>query len=178
VVIYYAAADGVGQRVKWAAAATSLRARGSLFLTRAIIRPQTLTAGRVRAGKEERMKRVMLIASAAAAALLVAAIAYGAASPQTKTHQFRCTDRNTSLYFIVYESGGKLNGGHMYVENMQVGVLTAENAGTNVIKASVVGNTATNIAFQFHKSPGSVMVANYGDNPRRVEVCKASYKYQ
>jgi hypothetical protein len=123
------------------------------------------------------MKRVMLIASVAAAALLVAAIAYGAASPQTKTHQFRCTDRNTSLYFIVYESGGKLNGGHMYVENMQVGVLTAENAGTNVIKASVVGNTAANIAFQLHKS-GSVMVANYGSSPGRVEVCKASYKYQ
>lgn len=124
------------------------------------------------------MKRVILIASVAAvAALLVAAIAYGAASPQTKTHQFRCTDRNTSLYFIVYESGGKLNGGHMYVENMQVGVLTAENAGTGVIKASVVGNTAANIAFQLHKS-GSVMVANYGSSPGRVEVCKASYKYQ
>lgn len=123
------------------------------------------------------MKRVMLIASVAAVALLVAAIAYGAASPQTKTHQFRCTDRNTSLYFIVYESGGKLNGGHMYVENMQVGVLTAENAGTGVIKASVVGNTAANIAFQLHKS-GSVMVANYGSSPGRVEVCKASYKYQ
>jgi hypothetical protein len=124
------------------------------------------------------MKRVIVIASVAAvAALLVAAVAYGAASPQTKTYQFRCTDRNTSLYFIVYESGGKLNGGHMYVENMQVGVLTAENAGTGVIKASVVGNTAANIAFQLHKS-GSVMVANYGSSPGRVEVCKASYKYQ
>jgi hypothetical protein len=123
------------------------------------------------------MKRVLLIASVAAAALLLAALAYGAATPQMKTHQFRCTDRNTSLYFVVYESGGKLNGGHMYVENMQVGVLTTENAGTNVIKASVVGNTATNIAFQLHKS-GSVMVANYGANPSRVEVCKASYKYQ
>ncbi len=124
------------------------------------------------------MKRVVLIGSVAAAALVLAAVAYGAASPQMKTHQFRCTDRNTSLYFVVYESGGKLNGGHMYVENMQVGVLSPENAGTNVIKASVVGNTATNIAFQFHKSPGSVMVANYGSSPNRVEVCKASYKYQ
>ncbi len=123
------------------------------------------------------MKRVILIASVVVAALLVAAIAYGAATPQMKTHQFRCTDRNTSLYFVVYESGGKLNGGHMYVENMQVGVLSPENAGTNVIKASVVGNTATNIAFQLHKS-GSVMVANYGSSPSRVEVCKASYKYQ
>ena len=124
------------------------------------------------------MKRVLLIASVAVTALLLAALAYGAVTPQMKTHQFRCTDRNTSLYFVVYESGGKLNGGHMYVENMQVGVLTVENAGTNVIKASVVGNTATNIAFQLHKSPGSVMVANYGANPSRVEVCKASYKYQ
>ena len=124
------------------------------------------------------MKRAILIASVAAAALLVAAIAYGAAAPQTKTHQFRCTDKNTSLYFVVYENNGSLSGGHMYVENMQVGVLNPENAGTNVIKASVAGNTATNIAFQLHKSPGSVMVANYGSSPSRVEVCKASYKYQ
>lgn len=124
------------------------------------------------------MKRAILIASVAAAALAVAVLAHGAAVPQTKTHQFRCTDRNTSLYFLVYERNGNLDGGHMYVENMQVGVLSAENAGTNVIKASVVGNTANNIAFQLHKSPGSVMVANYGNNPKRTEVCKASYKYQ
>ena len=124
------------------------------------------------------MKRVALIASVAAAALLLAALAYGAAAPQTKTHQFRCTDKNTSLYFVVYESNGNLSGGHMYVENMQVGVLAPENAGTGVIKAPVAGNTATNIAFQLHKSPGSVMVANYGASPKRVEVCKASYKYQ
>jgi hypothetical protein len=124
------------------------------------------------------MKRVTLYTSVAAAALVLAALAYGASAPQMKTHQFRCTDRNTSLYFIVYETGGNLNGGHMYVENMQVGVLSPENAGTNVIKASVVGNTATNIAFQLHKSPGSVMVANYGTSPNRVEVCKASYRYQ
>ena len=125
------------------------------------------------------MKRVTLAACVAAAALLLlGALAYGgAAAPQTKTHQFRCTDRNTSLYLLVYERGGSLDGGHMYVENMQVGVLAAENAGTGVIKASVVGNTAANIAFQLHKS-GSVMVANYGANPKRVEVCKASYKYQ
>jgi len=124
------------------------------------------------------MKRIVLTASVAVAALLLAALAYGAAAPQTKTHQFRCTDRNTSLYFVVYERGGNLSGGHMYVENMQVGVLAPENAGTNVIKAPVVGNTAANIAFQLHKSPGSVMVANYGTSPNRVEVCKASYKYQ
>lgn len=124
------------------------------------------------------MKRFVLTASVAAAALLLAALAYGAGAPQMKTHQFRCTDKNTSLYFVVYERGGSLAGGHMYVENMQVGVLAPENAGTNVIKAPVVGNTATNIAFQLHKSPGSVMVANYGSDPKRVEVCKASYKYQ
>src|SRR5215203_2417585 len=123
------------------------------------------------------MKRVALIASAGAAALLLAALAYGAAAPQMKTYQFRCTDKNTSLYFVVYERGGSLAGGHMYVENMQVGVLAPENAGTGVIKAPVVGNTAANIAFQLHKS-GSVMVANYGSSPNRVEVCKASYKYQ
>src|SRR5215204_487905 len=122
------------------------------------------------------MKRVALIVSVGVAALLLAVLAYGAAAPQMKTHQFRCTDKNTSLYFVVYERGGNLSGGHMYVENMQVGVLAPENAGTGVIKASVVGNTAANIAFQLHKS-GSVMVANYGATPKRVEVCKATYKY-
>ena len=124
------------------------------------------------------MKRIVLTVSVAAAALLAAALAYGAGAPVMKTHQFRCTDKNTSLYFVVYENNGALSGGHMYVENMQVAVLNPENAGTNVIKASVVGNTANNIAFKLHKSPGSVMVANYGPSPSRVEVCKASYKYQ
>lgn len=98
-------------------------------------------------------------------------------TPVTKTHVYRCTDRNLSLHFVIYETDGTLNGGHMYVENMQLGVLKAEQAGTGVIKASVVGNTATNIAFQLHKS-GMVMVANDSSNPNRVEVCKASYKYQ
>jgi hypothetical protein len=125
------------------------------------------------------MRRFTLYTSVAVAALVLAALAYGATAPQMKSHQFRCTDKNTSLYFVVYESGGNLSGaGSMYVENMQVGVLATENVGANVIKASIIGNTATNIAFQLHKSPGSVMVANYGSSPNRVEVCKASYKYQ
>src|SRR4051812_25664377 len=98
VVIYYAAADGVGQRVKRPAAL----GRGFALTSpapRITTASQSLTVGGVRAGKEERMKRVILIASVVVAALLVAAIAYGAATPQMKTHQFRCTDRNTSLYF-------------------------------------------------------------------------------
>jgi hypothetical protein len=124
------------------------------------------------------MKRVIVIASVAAvAALLVAAVAYGAASPQTKTYQFRCTDRNTSLYFIVYESGGKLNGGHMYVENMQVGVLSAEWAGTGVINVKLAGNTANNISFHLHRTLKKVLVVN-SSTPQRVEVCAADYKYQ
>ncbi len=123
------------------------------------------------------MKRVTLVTSVAAATLLLAALAYGAAAPQVKSHQFTCTDRNTSLYFIVSEKDGQLGGGLMYVESMQVAVLTAEKAGRNVIKASVVGNTATNIAFQLHMS-GSVMVAKYDEPTSRREVCKASYKYQ
>src|SRR5215207_7384606 len=123
------------------------------------------------------MKRVTLIASAAAAALLLAALAYGAAAPATKTHQFRCTDKNTSHYFLVYESDGKLNGGHLYVENMQVGVLTAEWAGTGVINAKVAGNTANNISFHLHRAAKKVLVVN-SSTPQRVEVCAADYKYQ
>ncbi|HEX8282094.1 MAG TPA: hypothetical protein VF588_02015 [Pyrinomonadaceae bacterium] len=123
------------------------------------------------------MKRFTLVASAVVAALVSAAIAYGAAAPQTKTHQFRCTDKNTSLYFLVYERGGNLDGGHMYVENMQVGVLTAEWAGTGVINAKLAGNTANNISFHLHKAVGKVLVVNSA-TPKRVEVCAASYKYQ
>ena len=123
------------------------------------------------------MKRVALIASAAAAALLLAALAYGAAAPQTKTHQFRCTDKNTSLYFLVYERGGNLSGGHLYVENMQVGVLTAEWAGTGVINAKLAGNTANNISFHLHRAVKKVLVVN-SSTPQRVEVCAADYKYQ
>ena len=120
------------------------------------------------------MKRITPYAAAAAAAVLLAAAAL-AAPRATRTHQYRCTDRNQSLYFLVYEKDGKLSGGHMYVENMQTGVLSAEQAGTDVIKAAVSGNTA-NVAFLLRKS-GSVMVANY-QTSNRVEICKASYKYQ
>ena len=124
------------------------------------------------------MKRLALITSVAAAALLLlAALAYGAAAPQTKTHQFRCTDKNTSLYFLVYETGGKLNGGHLYVENMQAGVLTAEWAGTGVINAKLAGNTANNISFHLHREVKKVLVVN-SSTPKRVEVCAADYKYQ
>jgi len=124
------------------------------------------------------MKRKLALGNVIVVALAaLTTFGYTIKSPATKTHQYRCTDRNQSLYFVVYETNGALSGGHMYVENMQVGVLKTEQAGTGVIKASVVGNTATNIAFQLHKS-GMVMVANYGPSPSRVEVCKASYKYQ
>ncbi len=120
--------------------------------------------------------RKILPAVVALCVVTLAVAAYAAAArPVTKTHQYRCTDRNQSLYFLIYEQDGKLNGGHFYVENMQVGVLTAEQAGTDVIKAGVVGNTA-NVAFQLRKS-GSVMVANY-QTSNRTEICKASYKYQ
>ena len=124
------------------------------------------------------MKRVALVTSVAAAALLLlAALAYGAAAPATKTHQFRCTDKNTSLYFLVYENNGNLAGGHMYVENMQVGVLTAEWAGTGVINAKLAGNTANNISFHLHKALSKVLVVN-SSAAKRVEVCAATYKYQ
>src|SRR5712692_7162158 len=79
--------------------------------------------------------------------------------PVTKTHQFRCTDRNQSLYFLVYENDGTLDRGLLYVENMQSGNMTVEWAGTNFIKAKVNGNAA-NVAFLLGRD-GNVMVANY-----------------
>ena len=105
----------------------------------------------------------------------VASYALATYNPVQKTHQYRCTDRNQSLYFLVYEVDGRLDRGLMYVENMQVANMTVEQAGTDVIKAKVNGNAA-NVAFQLRKS-GSVMVANY-QTSNRVEVCKCSYNYQ
>ena len=107
----------------------------------------------------------------------VGLVSYGLATskPVQKAHQYRCTDRNQSLYFLVYEIDGKLDRGLMYVENMQVANMTVEQAGTDVIKAKVNGNAA-NVGFQLRKS-GSVMVANYQTN-NRVEVCKCSYNFQ
>ncbi len=122
------------------------------------------------------MKRVTLTASVAAAALVCAALAYGAVKPQSKSHQFTCKDRNTSLSFVVSEWNGKVSQGFMYVENMQVANLTAEMGGRSMIKVSVLGNSAENVAFQLHMSNGNVMIANSGDNPTRVEVCKANYR--
>lgn len=127
------------------------------------------------------MKRIFPAKTIMAAMLALVALGAvtlaGAVShkPVTKTHQFRCTDRNPSLYFVVYEVDGNLDRGQMYVENMQVADMTVENAGTNVIKAKVNGNAA-DVAFQLHKD-GKVMVANYQVN-KRVPVCTASYKYQ
>ena len=115
------------------------------------------------------------ILALALAGLGVAGYASAKSKPVQKTHQYRCTDRNQSLYFLVYEVDGNLDRGLMYVENMQVANMTVEQAGTDVIKAKVNGNAA-NVAFQLRKS-GSVMVANYQTNTR-VEVCKCSYKYQ
>lgn len=122
------------------------------------------------------MGKKLLLVSALVATITALGVSVQAVTrPVTKTHQYRCTDRNQSLYFLVYEVDGKLSHGQMYVENMQVGDLMVEQAGTDVIKASVKGNSA-NVAFQLRKS-GSILVANY-QTSNRVEVCKASYKYQ
>lgn len=116
-----------------------------------------------------------LIIVALGAIAIAAVTKHRANATAPMTHQYRCTDRNQSLYFLVYEVNGNLTNGQMYVENMQVADLTVEQAGTDVIKAKVNGNNA-NVAFQLRKS-GSVLVANYGTNTR-TEVCKCSYAYK
>ncbi|OLE55061.1 MAG: hypothetical protein AUG51_05365 [Acidobacteria bacterium 13_1_20CM_3_53_8] len=80
-----------------------------------------------------------------------------ASQPQPmKTHQYRCTDRNQSLYIIIYENNGQLNGGNMYLENIQVANLTA-------------------VTLQLFSD--RILVANYTASTR-VEVCKSTHKYQ
>ena len=123
------------------------------------------------------MRRRILAGSIFAIALFLTlgAISSAATRPVTKTHQFRCQDRNQSLYFLVYEVDGQLSHGIMYVENMEVANLTVEQAGSDVIKAKVNGSNS-NVAFQLFKS-GKIMVASYQTN-NRVDVCKASYAYK
>lgn len=119
--------------------------------------------------------RLALIATLAfAAQVTTAETGAPRPAPVTKTHQFRCTDQNTSLYFLVYEIDGTLDRGLFYVENYQSGNMTVEWAGTNFIKAKMNGNAA-NVAFLLGKD-GNVMVANYTTSTR-VKVCKATYKY-
>lgn len=126
------------------------------------------------------MRRTILLGSIIALVLATGAVTVGSgantsAPPVTKTYQFRCTDRNQSLYFLVYEVDGHLDRGLLYVENMQSANMTVEWAGTNFIKAHVNGNAA-NVAFLLGKD-GNVMVANYTTSTR-VPVCHASYAYR
>jgi|GEM_PF-1578617 len=124
------------------------------------------------------MKQKFLLGTIIAVALTaMGTVSYVLATPEPaqKTHQYRCTDRNQSLYFLVYEVDGKLDRGLMYVENMQVANMTVEQAGTDVIKAKVNGDGA-DVSFQLFKS-GKILVANY-QTKSRVEVCKSSYAYK
>jgi len=124
------------------------------------------------------MRKRLLARLVIIVALGVISSAHGvpASQPQpTKTHQYRCTDRNQSLYIVIYENNGQLNGGNMYLENIQVANLTAApygNAGN--IEAKVVGNAA-NVTLQLFND--RILVANYTASSR-AEVCKSTHKYQ
>jgi hypothetical protein len=122
------------------------------------------------------MKKKLILGSILALTLgAMGVIGNTMTKPVQMTHQYRCTDRNQSLYFLVYEVDGKLDRGLMYVENMQVANMTVEQAGTDVIKAKVIGDAA-NVGFQLFKT-GKILVANYQTNSR-VEVCKCSYAFK
>jgi hypothetical protein len=112
------------------------------------------------------------------AALAVTGIVYAQSSTavQRNAYEVRCIDRNKSLFMIIYEKGDKLDGGYLYIENIKVGTLIATNAGTDVIRAKIYGNTS-NTGFEIQKS-GVLFTVDYTPgSAKRVEVCKASYKY-
>ena len=136
---------------------------------------------------EKKMKRRILALTIIISALANVAIgrdSYAKLNPTlvTKYHKARCTDKNQSLYFVIRETDGKLDGGFMYFENLQVATLTATNAGTGVIRAKINGNTingkTVDIGFEIHKS-GGIMVANYTPGSvKRIKICTADYKYE
>ena len=127
------------------------------------------------------MKRSILVLTIIVSLLAIATVGASGdakANPATTKHyKVRCTDNNQSLYFVIRETDGNLNGGFMYVENMQVATVTATNAGTGVIRVKVNGNTV-NIGFEIHKS-GAILVASYvPGNVKRMKICTADYKYE
>src|SRR6266480_1919895 len=110
------------------------------------------------------MKRAVLFGSIIAAVLATTAVLAVGRRTTTppipdKSYQYRCMDRNQSLYFLVHEVNGKLVDGLMYVENNQVANMSVEQAGADFIKAKVNGDTA-DVAFLLGKK-GTVMVTNY-----------------
>ena len=125
------------------------------------------------------MRRSFTLSIAVVVLALIAAsgISFGKATPTPalKTYQFRCTDRNPSLHIVIYERDGKIDGGNMYFENVQVASLTAAPYGTTGnIEAKVVGNTA-DVSLQLFED--KLVVVNYTMKKREV-VCQGTRKYQ
>ena len=53
---------------------------------------------------------------------------------------FSCTGQNSSLHFVFYGDGNQ--GGHMYINGLQVAVLDTYRVNDISVRATVVGNTA------------------------------------
>ncbi len=102
------------------------------------------------------MKKLLVIALIVAAAAI---LAFQVQSVDQKTHQYRCQDRNQSLYFVIYEVDGKIDRGHMYFENIQVANLEAYRMNSITNRAKVKGNSA-DVELGFNKSRKLVFVAN------------------
>lgn len=123
------------------------------------------------------MRKIVLCATLVAAASLAAVASYSAPAGQAKSHRFRCTDRNPSLLFVLYEHAGELESGRLLVEEMSVGVLNGEWEGADVIKARLEGNTPNGVAFHLDRAARKVLVVTPSTPPQRAEVCKAEYQY-
>lgn len=54
---------------------------------------------------------------------------------------YSCTN-GSGLHFVVYENGNTPTGGHMYMRNIQAGVLNTYRMNRNTIRAKIAGNTA------------------------------------
>jgi hypothetical protein len=123
------------------------------------------------------MRKIVLCATLVAAAALAAVASYSAPAGQAKSHRFRCTDRNPSLLFVIYEQSGELDSGRLLVEEMSVGVLEGEWASADIIKAGLRGNTPNGVAFHLDRAARKVFVVTPSTPPERAEVCKAEYEY-
>ncbi len=92
------------------------------------------------------------------------------ALPASAAGVFSCTDRNQSLHFVFYGDGNQ--GGHMYMNNLQVAVLDTYRVNSISVRATVAGNTAST-EFVFNSDRQMVYV-ELGDTS--TELCAASVR--
>ncbi len=96
---------------------------------------------------------------------------YGGSSEVT-SYQYRCTDENKSLYFVMYEQNSQIYAGSMYIENTQIARLTLDSIlSEGNLVVSVNGNAAD---VQIKLLQDRIIITNARVHSAE-QICKCSY---